>query len=52
MLFPAIIFRCSAVDKKIATHIKQALMRGVGLKAVADDVGENHLLQFHEMETR
>ena len=52
MLFPAIIFRRSAVDKKIATRIEQALMRGVGLKAVADDIRENHLLHFHEMETR
>ena len=35
MLFPAIILRRSALDKKIATRIEQALMRGVGLKAVA-----------------
>ena len=52
MLFPAIIFRRSAVDKKIATRIEQAPMRGIGLKAEADDIRENHLLQFHEMETR
>ena len=35
MTFPAIIFRRSVVDKKIATRLEQALMRGVGLKAVA-----------------
>ncbi|CAM9892296.1 unnamed protein product [Ascophyllum nodosum] len=27
-------------------------MRGVGLKAVADAIRENHLLHFHEMKTR
>lgn len=52
MLFPAIVFRRSAVDKKIATRIEQGLMRGVGLKSIADDIRENHLLYFHEMETR
>lgn len=51
MLFPAIILRRSAVDK-IITRIEQALVRGVGLKAVADDIRENHLLYFHEMEVR
>ena len=52
MLFCAIIFRCCAVDKKITTRIEKALMRGVGLKAVADDIRENHWLYFYEMEAR
>ncbi|CAN0022907.1 unnamed protein product, partial [Ectocarpus fasciculatus] len=52
MLFPAIICWRSAVDKKIITRMEQALVRGVGLKAVADDIHENHLVHFHELETR
>ena len=35
MIFPAIIFRRNVVGKKIAARLEQALMRGVGLKAVA-----------------
>ncbi|CAM9338845.1 unnamed protein product [Hapterophycus canaliculatus] len=52
MLFPAISFRHSAVDKKIPTRIEQALVRGVGIKAVADTILENHLLHIHELEAR
>lgn len=52
MLFPAIILRRCAVDKRIITRIEQALVRGVGLKAVADDLRENHLLHFHQMAVR
>lgn len=52
MLFPAIILRRSAVDKRIVTRIEQAVVRGVGFKGVADDLRENHLLYYHEMEVR
>ena len=34
------------------TRVPNHKTRGVGLKAVADDIRENHLLHFHEMETR
>ena len=49
MLFSAIIFWRSAVDNKIATRIEQTLMRGVGFKAVSDDVRENYMLHFRDM---
>ena len=49
MLSSAIILRRSALDKKIATRIDQALMRGVGLNAVADDIREYHLLDFQDV---
>ena len=49
MLFSAIIFWRSAVDNKIATRIDQTLMRGVGFKAVSDDVRENYMLHFRDM---
>ena len=40
MLSSAIILHRSALDKKIATRIEQALMSGVGLNAVAEDIRE------------
>ena len=40
MLSSAIIFYRSALDKKIATRIEQALMSVVGLNAVAEDIRE------------
>lgn len=42
----------SAIDKKTATHIEQALIHGVRLKAVAENIRENHLLDFHQMKAR
>ena len=49
MLSSAIIFRRSALDKKIATRIEQALTHGVELDAVTDDIREYHLLVFQDV---
>ena len=46
MLLLATTLRRCAVDKKIATRIEQALVRVVGLEAVAGNMEENQLLYF------
>ena len=46
MPFATNILRRCAVGVKVAMRINQAPVRGVGLKAVADDIGANPCIAF------
>lgn len=51
-LFPAIILRRSAVDKRLIVRIEQARAQQIGLKTLADNLKESHLEYFHGMQRR
>ena len=51
-LFPAVILRRSAVDKKLMTRVEQTLVSSMGLQTLADHVKENHLRHFLTLQLR
>ena len=51
-LFPAVILRRSAVDKKLMTRVEQTLVSPIGLKTLADHVKENHLRHYMTLQLR
>ena len=51
-MFPAVILRRSAVDKKLMTRVEQTLVSPIGLKTLADHVKENHLKHFLTLQLR
>ena len=46
MLFPATILGRCAVGVKVATRTNHAPVRGVGLKAMTDDIGAKPCIAF------
>lgn len=51
-LFPAIILRRAAVDKKLIIRVEQTLVSPMGLKTLADHVKENHMRHFMNVQLR
>lgn len=51
-LFPAVILRKSAVDKKLITRIEQTLVSPIGMKTLADQLKENHKRHYLTLQLR
>ena len=51
-LFPALILRRSAVDKKLINRIEQTLVSPIEMKTLAGHLGDNHIKHFMNMQIR
>lgn len=49
-VFPAVILRRSAVDKKLITRVEQALVSPIGVQTLANNLEENHKNHFMSLQ--